>query len=225
VSVTDVLVHRGERLSELLLFTRCEWVFALGMTRWNREWFETERVWPCFTERRARQAGDPLSARQRTNPIGEIRGVHLFVGHRSRQFPVDVDFPDERTADVVQGVQVDFPAAFGLHLFGELHRQADREPESPPFLEEIVHNVGDYDRRCFVDEQVYHVVVRVLGERPFAIFEGCIEIGQDHTGHDSGGVVAEVSEVEENDRIFVENIPKVELVLGIIEDLTQVRVL
>jgi len=224
VSVTDVLVHRGERLSELLLFTRCEWVFALGMTRWNREWFETERVWPCFTERRARQAGDPLSARQRTNPIGEIRGVHLFVGHRSRQFPVDVDFPDERTADVVQGVQVDFPPPSASICSGNC---IDRPTESrnPRPFEEIVHNVGDYDRRCFVDEQVYHVVVRVLGERPFAIFEGCIEIGQDHTGHDSGGVVAEVSEVEENDRIFVENIPKVELVLGIIEDLTQVRVL
>jgi len=65
----------------------------------------------------------------------------------------------------------------------------------------------------------------VLGERPFAILEGCIEIGQDHTGHDSSGVVAEVSEVEEDDRIFVENIPKVELVLGIIEDLPQVRIL
>jgi len=81
------------------------------------------------------------------------------VGHRSRQFPVDVDFPDERTADVVQGVQVDFPPAFGLHLFGELHRQADREPEPPPFLEEIVHDVGDYDRRCLVNEQVHDVVV------------------------------------------------------------------
>jgi len=69
------------------------------------------------------------------------------------------------------------------------------------------------------------VVVRVLGERPFAIFEGCIEIGQDHPGHDPGGVVAEVSEVEENDRILVEDIPKVELVLGIIEDLAQVGIL
>ena len=65
----------------------------------------------------------------------------------------------------------------------------------------------------------------MLGEGLFAVLESCIEIGQDHTSHDPGSVVAEISEVEEDDRILVEDIPKVELVLGIVEDLPQVRIL
>ncbi|ERG93608.1 MAG: hypothetical protein J07HQW2_00041 [Haloquadratum walsbyi J07HQW2] len=65
----------------------------------------------------------------------------------------------------------------------------------------------------------------MLGEGLFAVLEGCIEISQNHTGHNPGCVVAEVAEVEEDDRILIEDIPKVELVLGIVEDLPQVRIL